>query len=344
MNFRSPSRISSASRSALPGRPTAACPSSRPFSHGVRHPSGAPSPGNPSPGAACSPDPCRRLSPPVVGRSSRLGSHLGDSAVPRRGLPPPRRSACVVSRDLDGLLPPGPCGVFRPLTPLRSGAPAPRQFARLHRPEGRCVRTRGAGFRYEALLVDSVRPVDVAEAPSPSANGIAASTARAAAPASRSPRAYASPPIGTPPGCPDVRLPASPVRDVPAGLPRPFRPVRAAAAASCHDPCGPTPLQGLPSSYCPDLPAPCYRGRRSVPPGTNRTAARANALHRSIRLPGRPSHLSMLRSPMSADFSRHRPPSPPRRVVRVFDRRVPAPRTRFEVVKELRVVRSFILR
>lgn len=334
MDLRSPSRISSAFRSALPGRPTAASPSSRPCSLGVRRPSGAPSPGNPSPGAACSPDPCRWLSPSVVGRSCRLGSRLDDSAVPRRGLPPPRRSACVVSRDLDGLLLPGPCGVFRPLTPLRSGAPVPHQFARPLWPEGRCFRTWGAGFLYEALLDGSVRPADKAEALPPSAIGTAASSARAAAPASRSPHAYASSPVGTPSDCPDVRLPTSPVRDVPAGLPRPFRPVRAAAAASCHDPCGPTPLQGLPSSHCPDLPATCYRGRRPVPPGTNRPAARANAPHRPIRLRGRPTHLSVPRSSMSAGFSHHRPPSPPRRAFRVVDRRVPAPRTRFEVVKE----------
>jgi hypothetical protein len=273
MDFRSPSRIPFASRSVRPGRPTAASPSSRPCSHGVCRPFGAPSPGNPSPDPACSPDPCRQLSPPVVGQSCRLGSRLDGSAVPRRGLPPPRRSAFVVSRDLDGLILPGPSDVFRPLTPLRSVAPAPREGARIRRPEGRCLRTRGAGFLYQDLPVGSVRAANKAEAPSPSANGTAASAALAVAPASGSPHAFVSPPIGPPPGFPDVRLLTSPVRSVLSRLPRPFRPVRAAATASCPDPCGLTPLQGLPSSHCPDLPATCYRGRRPVPPGTNRISS-----------------------------------------------------------------------
>lgn len=46
--------------------------------------------------------------------------------MPRRGVPPPLRSAFAVSHDLDGLLLPGPGGVFRPLTPMRSGVPFPR--------------------------------------------------------------------------------------------------------------------------------------------------------------------------------------------------------------------------
>jgi hypothetical protein len=38
--------------------------------------------------------------------------------APRRGVPRPLRSAYAVSHDLDGLLLSGPCGVFRPHTPM----------------------------------------------------------------------------------------------------------------------------------------------------------------------------------------------------------------------------------
>jgi hypothetical protein len=43
--------------------------------------------------------------------------------VPRRGLPPPLRSVFAVFHDLDGLLLPGPCDVFQPLTFLGFGSP-----------------------------------------------------------------------------------------------------------------------------------------------------------------------------------------------------------------------------
>jgi len=233
----------------------------------------------------------RRLAPPVGDRSCRRGSHRDGSTVPRRGVPPPLRSASVVSHDHGGLFLPGPCGVFRPLTPMRFRAPSPRFDARPRRPEGLRVQARGAGFRYEELLVGSVRAADKAEASPPSANGTAASAAHATAPASRSPHAFAWPTIGPPSGCPDVRLPASRVRDAPPGLPRSIRPVRAAVTASCHDLFGPAPLQGLPSSHCPGLPPAFYRGRRPVPPGTNRYSTRERVLP-SIRLRSRPKRLS----------------------------------------------------
>jgi hypothetical protein len=68
----------------------------------------------------------RRLAPTSEDRSCRRGLHRDGSAVPRRGVPPPLRSAFAVSHDPGGLLLPGPCGVFRPLTPMRFGAPSPR--------------------------------------------------------------------------------------------------------------------------------------------------------------------------------------------------------------------------
>jgi hypothetical protein len=55
-----------------------------------------------------------RRSTPVV--PSRLA--LRWSAVPRRGVPIPLRSACAVSHDLGGFRLLGPGGVFHPLTPL----------------------------------------------------------------------------------------------------------------------------------------------------------------------------------------------------------------------------------
>jgi hypothetical protein len=62
----------------------------------------------------------------VGDRSYRRGSRRDGSTVPRRGVPPPLRSASAVSHDLDGLLLPEPGGVFRPLTPMGSEVPAPR--------------------------------------------------------------------------------------------------------------------------------------------------------------------------------------------------------------------------
>lgn len=80
----------------------------------------------PLPARCVPPTARRRLSPPVARRSSRLGSRLDGPAVPRRGLPPPRRSASAVSRGPGGLLLPRPCGVFRPLTPMGLVFPVPR--------------------------------------------------------------------------------------------------------------------------------------------------------------------------------------------------------------------------
>ena len=48
------------------------------------------------------------------------------SRSPRRQVPPWLRSACVVSRDLDGLLLSGPGDLFQPLTPMGFGLPFPR--------------------------------------------------------------------------------------------------------------------------------------------------------------------------------------------------------------------------
>jgi hypothetical protein len=117
MTLHAPSRTSSALRSGLPGRQTTAGPSLQTSSRRIGCPFGAPSPRNPLPGTSRSPGIGRRLSPsvaPVV--PSRLT--LRWTAVPRRGVPTPLRSASAVSHDPGGLLLLGPGGVFHPLTPL----------------------------------------------------------------------------------------------------------------------------------------------------------------------------------------------------------------------------------
>jgi hypothetical protein len=80
-------------------------------SRGVHRPSGAPSPGDPCPGGP-------------VGASNNSVA-LVELTSPRVSMP--ASAACAVSHDLDGLLPPGPGGVFQPLTPLGFGFPRPRR-------------------------------------------------------------------------------------------------------------------------------------------------------------------------------------------------------------------------
>jgi hypothetical protein len=46
-------------------------------------------------------------------------------ASPRHGFPHPLRSAFAVFHDLDGLIPPGPCDLFQPLTPMGFVVPSP---------------------------------------------------------------------------------------------------------------------------------------------------------------------------------------------------------------------------
>lgn len=314
MDLRSPSRISKASRSARPLRSTVIEASARPVSRGVRLPFGAPSAGNPHPGAVCSPGVTpvalapavvpvvpSRLTPRRVHRASSRGST--PASVRLRRFPRPWRLA--PPRALWRISATHAHEVWGPFSPLRATPP---------RPEGHGVPARGAGFRYEALPVGSVRAADKAEASPPSANGTAASIARATAPASGSPRASAAPNIDPPSGCPDVRLPVSRLQVAPSGLPRPSRPFLVAAAASCHDPFGSAPLQGLPSSHCPGLPPACYRGRRPVPPGTNRHSPRERVLLRSACAPDRCTSRRRGRSRLPASPAVFRPSRPGGRV------------------------------
>jgi len=75
-------------------------------------------------------------------------------ASPRRGLPHPLRSVSAVFHDLDGLLPPGPCDLFQPLTPmglvfpapLLPGAPADPRAAAKHRAIVPPLRPRSPGY------------------------------------------------------------------------------------------------------------------------------------------------------------------------------------------------------
>ena len=60
-----------------------------------------------------------------MSRLRRSGLLRAAHTSPRRGVPSPRLSAFAVSHDPDGLIPPGLCGVFRPLTSMGFGVPAP---------------------------------------------------------------------------------------------------------------------------------------------------------------------------------------------------------------------------
>lgn len=109
MAFRSPSRTSVASRCVLPESRTTASPCSHPASLRFATPWALPVRGVHFPAWPSRPD-----------------FHRFVPTRPRRGFPHPLRSAFVVSHDPDGLLLLEPCGVFRPLTPVRFGFPAPR--------------------------------------------------------------------------------------------------------------------------------------------------------------------------------------------------------------------------
>jgi hypothetical protein len=108
MALRSSSRISSVLRSVRSPAHRGVPVCSQTSSLEVRRPSGAPSSGCPCP------DPAWPAAP--------LG--VSFPAVPRREIPLSRRAARVVSNDLDGLIHPAPCEVFRSLTPMGFDVPA----------------------------------------------------------------------------------------------------------------------------------------------------------------------------------------------------------------------------
>jgi hypothetical protein len=250
--------------------------------------------------------------------------------VPRRGVPPPLRSASAVSHDLDGLLLPGPGGVFRPLTPMRFWAPLPRSNP--DRVDPRAA-VSGCGGRAFGTRRSRLVPCGRRTRPKPRHRPRLEPPLRSLARPLRRPDPllrFASPVVGPPSGHPDVRLPASRLQAAPSGFPRPSRPLLVVAAASCPDPFGLAPLQGLPSSHCPGLPPACYRGRRPVPPGTNRLRPRERGLLRSACAPDRRASRRPGRSRLPASPIVVRS-SLPRRVWRVFFRWVPAPRTRMKL-------------
>jgi hypothetical protein len=120
-------------RSRFPGRASGsapnASPSLLPYFHGFFAPAALPA---------------RGVRVPV--RPSFPGLRRSAPAVPRRGIPLPRRSASAVSHDPGGLLLLGPGGVFRPLTPLGFVPLAsPLAPSRPSRPCGRTVGPRGVG-------------------------------------------------------------------------------------------------------------------------------------------------------------------------------------------------------
>jgi hypothetical protein len=119
MDFRSPSRTSTASPAASVGM---VCDL-----HTVFH---VP----PPVGSAAPPTlPARGIHFPA--RPSSSGSHRLRPAPPRRGLPHPLWSAFAVSHDLDGLPLLEPGDLFQPLTPMGFGLPAPHHPTRRSRPE-----------------------------------------------------------------------------------------------------------------------------------------------------------------------------------------------------------------
>jgi hypothetical protein len=169
------------------------------------------------------------------------------SPPPRRGPPHPLRSAFAVSHGLDGLLPPGPGGVFRPLTPMGSACPAPPS---------------GGGVNRCRL------PAEPEFAPSP-----------------RRPRS-SDPPLRPPRRSLRFRLPVRSPRGpsatrVSGSMLPPSRSLRwrsvpgpAVSGRSVPAAVAPKRLGSIPSDVVPGLPlrrpghpAPCYRRRRPSPPG-----------------------------------------------------------------------------
>jgi hypothetical protein len=89
-------------------------------------------------------------------QSGESTSRPGLPTLPRRGGPIPLRSVFAVFRDLDGLLFPGPCDLFQPLTPMRFASRLPASiarcpFARFRRIVRPCA---GDGSRFGRLPVE----------------------------------------------------------------------------------------------------------------------------------------------------------------------------------------------
>jgi hypothetical protein len=266
----------------------------RSSSPGVSRPFDAPSSGNPLPGGPSPAAPksvrfrlLRSLSPSARGPKtfrvrfrlppypSGSGSHLRLPAPPRRGFPHPLRSAFAVSHDLDGLLLPEPCGVFQPLTsvgfvspapwPVRSSPPLPPKrlrfpvsFQRRHRgdsalrnmpwPRGWSSVQEAPGWpRSPARFHD---PFSAAAAPATEVSGPAPASLAFVSHLVRHPAACATLADGlASPGCPGSATASS-------------RSEERSVAARCARPRrgGASPARSRP-------PAPCYRCRRSFPPG-----------------------------------------------------------------------------
>jgi hypothetical protein len=125
MTLHAPSRTSSARRSVAPGRPTIG----RPLAPSLLLQDSSPLRRSQPEQSTSRFDVFPRVRPPALtdgrARSGHPRSRSGDSADPRRGGPAPLRSASVVFHDPGGFLLLGPCGVFRPLTPLGFGSRLP---------------------------------------------------------------------------------------------------------------------------------------------------------------------------------------------------------------------------
>jgi hypothetical protein len=94
--------------------------------------------GKRTPSSSSRPAPLRFLAPPThpargihfPALRCSSGFHRTPGTAPRRGVPPPLRSAFAVSHDPDGFPLLGPCGLFHPHTPLGFSLPAPHGLFR----------------------------------------------------------------------------------------------------------------------------------------------------------------------------------------------------------------------
>jgi hypothetical protein len=146
---------------------------------------------------------------------SLASSHRRGPCSPRRGLPHPLRSAFAVSHDRDGFRLLEPCGVFRPLTPLRFASPSPRLIALPDKPEDLTDMTRGAG-----CVTGGSRLPRVSSVPKYLRSSKHRSDRRNDRSGSGSPHVSASRHIRHPSACADVRPMAEPPRVAPVRPPR----------------------------------------------------------------------------------------------------------------------------
>lgn len=325
MALRSPSRISSASRSARPFRPTMAVANPRPSSPGLRSPPALPVRGvyfparcvPPAPSSACAAVDSGR---PVPAHAGPVPPCLVAGFHSRFVPPPPFLTTLAAFSSLD------PVVYFSHTHPWGSVLPVPRWIALSAEPEGCAFQARGAVDRSEELPVDSERPVHGHEART-GRDGAAASAARAAAPAS-----------GSPPRAPRWASIAHPVARMSVWPSRrSIRPVRVSPSrASRAGHRSSKLLQPVHLGPAPGVaflgPLPAIRSRVTTVGGRFRQGVdrRASRERAACDLPALPVGSPLgVRSGHVFRLSHLVPPPPFRGTVRVAAGWVPAPRTLF---------------